>query len=228
MPVIQPTQQCRTQRPTIVAGPLVDHQPASRIELLLALFQKAPGQMAYARAMIGIEIDEDQVGLLSRGQQLQGIANAHVQARIIIEPHVFHGQARHVRAQLDGLDILQRQELQAGLGQGTGPQPQEQRALRLRMAECTDQHRTRVVVLQPTGVGGEGTALLDGVTEFEEAIILDLVHTDDPVGIFHPGQQPFFPLRRHRLPPAHTKTGIVRQCLRCNKRAANCYHGSYA
>ena len=57
------------------------------------------------RAGVGIEIDEQQVAALGAVEQLQGIADAHVQARIIGQPQVLHGQARDIRTQFDGLDV---------------------------------------------------------------------------------------------------------------------------
>ncbi len=207
MAVVQPPQQGRAQRSAIIASPLVDHQPAARVELLLTVLQKAPGQVADARPMVGVEVDEQQVGFFGRGQQLQGIADPYIQPRIIIKAHVLHGQARHIRPQFDGFDIIQRQELQARLSQGPGAQPQEQRALGLFMAQRAHQHGAGVVVLQPAGVGGKRAALLDGIAKLEEAVVLHLIDADDPEGILDPGQQPLFPLRPHdRHLPAQKPT----------------------
>ncbi|MNG02865.1 hypothetical protein D3C84_859110 [compost metagenome] len=54
--------------------------------------------MTDTRTDIGIKVDENQVGRLSGVQQFQRIANADVQARIVIQPQIFNGQARYVRA----------------------------------------------------------------------------------------------------------------------------------
>ncbi|MNX99733.1 hypothetical protein D3C86_1321990 [compost metagenome] len=81
--------------------------------------------MPDTRADIGIKVDENQVRRFCAIQQLQRIANADVQAWIVIQPKVFDGQARHVRAQFDGFDVFQRQELEAGLGQRTRAETKE-------------------------------------------------------------------------------------------------------
>ena len=83
MPMVEAAQQRCAKRFAVVAGPLVDNQPAARVELLLAVFQKAPGQVPGRRAMVGIEVDKQQVGLFRAFQQFQRIADADSQARII-------------------------------------------------------------------------------------------------------------------------------------------------
>ncbi|MNC16549.1 hypothetical protein D3C75_644050 [compost metagenome] len=96
--MIQTAQQGGAQGFAIVGRPLIDDQPATRIQSLLAVFQEAPGQMTDTRTDIGIKVDENQVGRLSGVQQFQRIANADVQARIVIQPQIFNSQARYVRA----------------------------------------------------------------------------------------------------------------------------------
>ncbi|MNP67713.1 hypothetical protein D3C76_1635740 [compost metagenome] len=56
------------------------------------------------------------------------------------------------------------------------------------MAKGTDQHGAGVVILQPTGVGGKHTALLDGLTEFQEAIVFDFQYPDHAELVVHFGQ----------------------------------------
>ncbi|MNP78770.1 hypothetical protein D3C76_1764650 [compost metagenome] len=73
--MIKPAQQRSAQGLAVIGGPLVDHQPAARIEALLAVFQKAPGQMPDTRPDIGVEVDKNQVGGLGRFQQLERIAD---------------------------------------------------------------------------------------------------------------------------------------------------------
>ncbi|MNF98858.1 hypothetical protein D3C84_817330 [compost metagenome] len=135
--------------------------------------------------MVGIEVDEDQVRRLGAVQQLHGIPDTHIEARVVAETEVLHGQARHVRAQLDHLDVFQRQELQAGLGQGAGTQAEEQRVFRRFVAERTQQHGAGVVVLQPGGIGAEHAALLHRLAELEDAVRADLVDPDHAEIIMH-------------------------------------------
>lgn len=75
------------------------------------------------RAGIGIEVEEDQVGLRAFAQALQCVADAQSQARVVAQPQMLAGQARNRRAQLDGLGLLQWQVAQAGLGQLPAPKP---------------------------------------------------------------------------------------------------------
>ncbi|MNE34906.1 hypothetical protein D3C80_1286440 [compost metagenome] len=199
MTVIEATQQRRTQWLAVVTGPLIDHQPAPGVQALLTVFQKTPGQVRDARTMVGIQVDEDQVGAFGRLQQLHRITDTDIQARVIIQAHVLDGQARHIRAQFNGLDVFQRQELQAGLSQGAGTQAQKQRAFRFRVGQRTNQHGTGIVVLQPARVGGEHAALLDRLAELEEAIVLDFQHADSAVLVMHLGQQPLYPFLCHAV-----------------------------
>ena len=189
MPMVEAAQQRRAKGFAVVAGPLVDDQPAAGIELLLTVFQKAPGQMAGGRTMVGIEVDKQQIGLLRTFQQLQGVANADGQARVIGQAHMLHGQTRHVGAQLDHLDIIQGQKLQAGLGQIAGTQAQKQRAFRLFVAQRAQQHGAGVVVLQPAGVGHIDAALLDRLAKFEKAISTHFHHLNQTEFILYFGDQ---------------------------------------
>ncbi|MOA53006.1 hypothetical protein D3C78_1763960 [compost metagenome] len=54
--------------------------------------------MSDTRTDVGIKVDENQVRRFGGVQQLQRIANADVQARIVIQPQIFNSQARYVRA----------------------------------------------------------------------------------------------------------------------------------
>lgn len=226
MTMVEPAQQRSAQRLAVIAGPLVDHQPATGIQTLLAILQKTPGQVRNTRAMIGVQVDENQVSGLGGFQQLHRIANADIKARIIIQAHVFDGQARHIRAQFDGFDVFQRQELEARLGQGTGPQAQKQRALGFGVGQRANQHGPCVVVLQPARVGGEHTALLDRLAKFEKAIVIDFQHADGAVLIVDLGQQPLYPFLCHAVsrqaPLYQAKTAIVRQWRQCNKVRGTC------
>ncbi len=188
MPVVQPAQQRRAQRLAVVGGPLVDHQPPTRVQLLLAVLQEVPRQVPHPRPMVGVQVDEKQVGLFRRGQKLQGIADAYIQPRVIVQAQVLHGQARYLRAQFDGLDVVQRKELHAGLGQRAGPQAEKQRALRLLVAQRPHQHGAGIVVFQPAWVGREHAALLDRIAEFQKAVVVDFIHADDTKGVLHPCQ----------------------------------------
>src|SRR5690606_10227595 len=117
-----------------------------------------------------IKVDENQVGGLGGIKQLQRIAYTNIKARIVIQPEVFDGQARYIRAQLNGFDIFERQELEACLGQRAGTEAEEQRGFRLFMAQRANQHGPGVVILEPARIGGEHAALLDGITEFEKTV----------------------------------------------------------
>jgi hypothetical protein len=191
MPVKQPAQQGRTQRLVAIGAPLIDDQPAAGVELLLAVFEELPGQMPGRRTGIGVQIEKNQVGRLGRGQQGHGIADTDGQPRIIGQAEVLHGQPRHIRTQLDHLDILQRQVLQAALGQIAGTQAEKQCAFRSRMQQTAEQHGAGIVVLQPGRIGSEYTALLDLITEFEKPVIANFHHPDHTIGIMHLGQQDF-------------------------------------
>src|SRR5690606_4689820 len=191
IPVIETAQQRRSQWLAVVARPLVDDQPAARIELLTTVFEKAPGQVTDARPLVGIQVEKDQVGGFRTVEQLDGISDANGQPRIIVEAEVFHGQTWHVRAQLDGLDILQRQVLQTRLGQVAGAEAEKQRGFRRIVATRAKQHGTGVVVLEPAGIALEYGALFDGITELEKAVGADLHHANHPERIVHLGQQDF-------------------------------------
>ncbi|RMT29535.1 Phospho-2-dehydro-3-deoxyheptonate aldolase, s II [Pseudomonas syringae pv. spinaceae] len=217
MTVVKAAQQRRAQWLAIVRGPLVDDQPAAGTEPLLATLQEIPGQMPDARPDIGVQVDEDQVGRLGAAQQLQRIANPYVQARIVVEPHELHGQTRHVRAQFDDFDVLQRQKLHARLGQGSGPQPQKQRAFRRLMAQRANQHRAGVIVFQPAGISRKGTALLDGITELEEAVIVHFQHADHAEVIVDLGQNSFYALTLFRH---HRSWSSLRRAQNVNCRAS--------
>lgn len=166
------------------------------------------------RAGIGIEVEEDQVGLRAFAQALQCVADAQSQARVVAQPQMLAGQARNRRAQLDGLGLLQRQVAQAGLGQAAGTETEEQRATRLRMAEPAEQHGAGVVVFQPGRIGHEHAALLDTVAELEEAIVAGLDDPDDPVFVALLDQQTFF---AHHSPPR--RFAGYRQALRQKHRS---------
>ncbi|RMQ10423.1 3-deoxy-7-phosphoheptulonate synthase [Pseudomonas viridiflava] len=198
MTVVQPPQQGRTQRFAVVGGPLVDDQPATGIEALLAALQKIPGQMPDARPDIGVKVDKDQVGRLCAVQQLQRIADTDIQTRIVIEPHELHGQARHIRAKLDDFNVFKRQELHAGLGQRTRTQPQKQRAVRRIVTQCADQHRAGVVVFQPARVSRKRAALLDGLAKLQKAVILHFQHADHAEVVVDLGQNSFYALTLFR------------------------------
>ena len=199
MPMIKPTQQRRAQGLAIIGGPLVDHQPATRVEALLAVFQETPGQVPDTRADIGIKVDEDQVCGFGSLQQFQGIADANVQPWIIVQPQVFDGQAWHIGTQFDGFDVFQGQKLQAGLSQGPGAEAEKQRAFRVLMAQGTDQHGAGVVVLQPARIGSEHAALLDGVAKLEKAVIGHFQHPDHAELIVHFGEQVLDALLSHLI-----------------------------
>ncbi len=224
--MVQTAQQRRAQRLAVIAGPLVDHQPATGVEAFLAVFEKTPGQVGDTRTVIGVQVDEDQVGGFGAVEQLHRIADADIQTRIVIQPEVFDGQTRHVRAQLDGFDVFQRQELQAGLGQGSGPQTEEQGTLGFGVAQRRNQHGAGIVILQPARIGSEHAALLDGLAELEKTIVFDFQHADGAVLVLHLGQHPLYPFHCHavsRLTPLpQAKTAIVRQWRQCNKACGNC------
>ena len=139
--------------------------------------------------MVGVQVDKQQVGLFRAFQQLQRIADADGQARVIGQPHVLHGQARHIGAQLNHFNIVQWQKLQAGLSQVAGSQTQKQRAFRLFMAQRAKQHGASVVVLQPAGIRHIHAALLNRLTKFEKAIRAHFDHLNHPEGIVHFGDQ---------------------------------------
>ncbi len=165
--------------------------------------------MRRVRPRVVVEVDEYQISRFGGFQQLGRISDADVQSRIVLQPQVLHGQLRHRRAQLDDLDVLQRQELEAGLGQITRSQTEKQRGFRLWMAEPAEQHGTGVVIFEPGGIGDEHAALLDCRAEFEKAVVTDLEHTDEPERIAHFSEQPF--LFFHLLAPARSMAAMCQR-----------------
>ena len=229
MAVVETAQQSSAQRFAVVPGPLVDHQPATGIQTLLAILKEAPCQMCNPWTVIGVQVNKDQVGGFGTIEQLHGIANADVQPWVVVQAQVFNGQARYIRTQLDGLDVFQRQELQAGLGQGAGTQAEKQRTLRLGVAQRTNQHGAGIVIFQPARVGGEHATLLDRLAKLEKPVVLNFQHANGAVLILHLGQQALYPFHCHAVsrqaPLPQAKTAIVRQPRQCNKASSNCYHG---
>src|SRR5690606_41300029 len=62
---------------------------------------------------VGVQIDEQQVRALSAVEQLQRVADADGQARVVVQAEQLHGQARHVRTQLDDRSEEHTSELQS-------------------------------------------------------------------------------------------------------------------
>ena len=96
--MVEAAQQCRAKRLAVVACPLVDDQPATRVEFFAAALEKAPGQMPGARPLVGVQVEKDQVGGFCAVEQLGSIADANGQPWVVVEPEKLHGQARHVRS----------------------------------------------------------------------------------------------------------------------------------
>ncbi|MNR13835.1 hypothetical protein D3C85_1302650 [compost metagenome] len=64
------------------------------------------------------------------------------------------------------------------------------------MTQRPDKHGPGIVIFQPAGVGGEHAALLDGIAELEEAIVLDFQHPDHAELVVHFGQHTLYALSR--------------------------------
>lgn len=67
------------------------------------------------------------------------------------------------------------------------------------MAQRADQHGAGVVILQPAGISGEDTTLLDRIAKFEEAVILHFKHPNHAEVIMNFGEQTLNALLRHFL-----------------------------
>ena len=65
------------------------------------------------------------------------------------------------------------------------------------MAQGANQHGAGVVVLEPAGVGGEHTALLDGIAKLEKAVVSHFQHANHAEVIMDLSQQALDALLSH-------------------------------